>query len=358
MVSSLKNFPPRGNSPPRNQLIRRAVPPDLGIRRVYWAVLFTRAVVQHPAGPDPSSPAPTSLEKLHGEDVVAAAQYTNARHPERHRFRGHNPTAHTLAYLCFAGLVAETVARLTTGSGGLTHGRADSHSLDDTEKCHVVIAAPPLPFDQQSLVALYLPILSSLAWRYDPVHRTGAAHGRAPDARACPAATRDPRADRSGPRPPPSRVVAGRAALSDAQQRTASVGGDEPTSGLARFVARASMANFQTGAGRNCTTPARRRFLQTPAKKRGARVRVATRRRSLLPPDAGPARAWGLQFTRRCGCRGAQGCRETLRCRGRMETSGTRAIAARGVEDRTTKHSVAGSALCSTPAPRASRCRA
>jgi hypothetical protein len=34
------------------------------------------------------------------------------------------PTAHMLACLRFAGLVTETVARLTTGSGGLTPGRA------------------------------------------------------------------------------------------------------------------------------------------------------------------------------------------------------------------------------------------
>ncbi len=45
-------------------------------------------------------------------------------HPEWNSFRGRNPTALTLACLRFAGLVAETVARLTTGSGGLTPGRA------------------------------------------------------------------------------------------------------------------------------------------------------------------------------------------------------------------------------------------
>jgi hypothetical protein len=39
-------------------------------------------------------------------------------------FEAANPTAHTLACLRFASPVAGTVARLTTGSGGLTPGRA------------------------------------------------------------------------------------------------------------------------------------------------------------------------------------------------------------------------------------------
>jgi hypothetical protein len=45
---------------------------------------------------------------------------------DEYSFRGHVPTAHTLAYLRFADLVAETVARLATGSGGLTPDRAGS----------------------------------------------------------------------------------------------------------------------------------------------------------------------------------------------------------------------------------------
>ncbi len=36
----------------------------------YWAVLFVRAVVEHPAGYDPSSPL-LLFEKIHGEAVVA-----------------------------------------------------------------------------------------------------------------------------------------------------------------------------------------------------------------------------------------------------------------------------------------------
>ena len=47
----------------------------------YWAVLFVRAVVQHPAGLDHSSPLPLS-ERIHGETIVAFAKKQNARHPE------------------------------------------------------------------------------------------------------------------------------------------------------------------------------------------------------------------------------------------------------------------------------------
>ena len=75
---------------------------------------------------------------------------------DEYSFRGHGPTAHTLACLRFADLVTETVARLTTGSGGLTPGRADFASAGRHTKFHGVIADPPIPIDQQSLVALYV----------------------------------------------------------------------------------------------------------------------------------------------------------------------------------------------------------
>ena len=68
------------------------------------------------------------------------------------------PTAHTLACLRFAGLVTETVAKLATGSGGLTPGRAGFAPAGQQTKFHGVIANPPIPIDQQCLVALkYLP---------------------------------------------------------------------------------------------------------------------------------------------------------------------------------------------------------
>jgi len=38
----------------------------------YGVVLFVRAVVKHPAGPDPSSPL-LLFEKIHGEVIIAFA---------------------------------------------------------------------------------------------------------------------------------------------------------------------------------------------------------------------------------------------------------------------------------------------
>ncbi len=74
---------------------------------------------------DTTSPfAPTSLREdpRRGHHRLQGKQ--NPGHPERHSFRGRNSMAHTLVHLRFVGLVAETVARLTTGSGGLTPGWA------------------------------------------------------------------------------------------------------------------------------------------------------------------------------------------------------------------------------------------
>ena len=89
----------------------------------YWAVLFVRAVVKHPAGYDPSLPL-LLFEKIHGEAAIAFTENRTLGIRNEYSFRGHVPTAHTLACLRFADPVTETVARLTTGSGGLTPGRA------------------------------------------------------------------------------------------------------------------------------------------------------------------------------------------------------------------------------------------
>ena len=66
---------------------------------------------------------------------------TNARQPELALFRGHPPTAHMLACLRIADLVTEAVARLTTGSGGLTPGRTGFAPAGQQTKFHGVIAA-------------------------------------------------------------------------------------------------------------------------------------------------------------------------------------------------------------------------
>ncbi len=82
-----------------------------------------RAVVQHPAGLDPSSPL-LLFEKIYAEVAIAFAINRTLGIRDEYSFRGHLPTAHTLVCLRFADLVTGTVARLTTGSGGLTPGRA------------------------------------------------------------------------------------------------------------------------------------------------------------------------------------------------------------------------------------------
>ena len=110
-------------------------------------------MVQHPAERDLSSPL-LLCEKIYAEVAIAFAQNRTLGSRNNHSFRGHIPTAHTLACLRFAGLVTETVARLATGSGGLTLGRAGFAPAGQRTKFHGVIAIPPIPIDQQGLVAL------------------------------------------------------------------------------------------------------------------------------------------------------------------------------------------------------------
>jgi hypothetical protein len=85
-----------------------------------------------------------------------------------HSFRGHVLTAHTLACLRFADPVTEAVARLTTGSDGLTPSRAGFAPAGRQTKFQGDIALPPIPIDQQSLVALFL--LSAFADFNDRVY--------------------------------------------------------------------------------------------------------------------------------------------------------------------------------------------
>jgi len=119
----------------------------------YWTVLFVRAVVQHPAGYGPSSPL-LLFEKIYGEAAIAFRKFRPLGIRNEDSFRDHVPTARTLAYLRFAGLVTEAGARLATGSGGLTPRRAGFAPAGQKTKFHGAIAYPPIPIDQQSLVAL------------------------------------------------------------------------------------------------------------------------------------------------------------------------------------------------------------
>jgi len=98
--------------------------------------------------PNTIPPRPT-----YGEVVVAFRHFSTLGIRDEIDFEAANPTAHTLACLRFAGLVAETVARLATGSGGLPLAGRVSHPLDD-KRSFMKSSHPPFPFDQQCLVAL------------------------------------------------------------------------------------------------------------------------------------------------------------------------------------------------------------
>jgi hypothetical protein len=89
----------------------------------YWAILFIRAVVQHLAGYDSSSPL-LLFEKICGEVAIAFTKNRTLGIRDGIVFEAKSTTAHTLACLRFADLVTKIVARLTTDSGGLTPGRA------------------------------------------------------------------------------------------------------------------------------------------------------------------------------------------------------------------------------------------
>src|SRR6516162_3662806 len=61
--------------------------------------------------------------------------------------------ARTFACLRIAEAISGPVARLATGSGGLTLSRAGSHPLDDRQN-FMEASYPPVPIDSHCLVAL------------------------------------------------------------------------------------------------------------------------------------------------------------------------------------------------------------
>jgi hypothetical protein len=89
----------------------------------YWDILFMRAVVQHPAGCDPSSPL-LLFEKIYAEVAFAFAHNRTLDIRNDIAFEAKNPRpTRSRAYASPASL-PKTVARLATGSDGLTPGRA------------------------------------------------------------------------------------------------------------------------------------------------------------------------------------------------------------------------------------------
>jgi len=110
----------------------------------YWAVLFVRAVVEHPAGYDPSSPLPP-FGKIHGEAVVAFRENRTLGIRNDITFEAATPRlTRSCAYASPASLPGPA-QRLTTGSGGLTPGRAGFAPAGRQTKFHGAIAFLQFP---------------------------------------------------------------------------------------------------------------------------------------------------------------------------------------------------------------------
>ena len=112
-----------------------------------------RAVVPHPAGLDPSSPL-LLFEKIHGENAIAFRKFRplGIRNVIVFEATYPRPTC-SRAYASPASLPKPSQGSLPARAGSPLAGRV-SHPLDDESKFHGVIARPPIPIDQQSLVAL------------------------------------------------------------------------------------------------------------------------------------------------------------------------------------------------------------
>src|SRR4030095_12857301 len=77
------------------------------------------------------------------------------------------PMAHTFACLRIADHISGIVARLATGSGGLTLGRAGFAPAGRQTKFHEVIVSS-LPFDRHCLVALNFLSAEGTGYRNGP----------------------------------------------------------------------------------------------------------------------------------------------------------------------------------------------
>jgi hypothetical protein len=99
-----------------------------------WAVLFVRAMVEHPAGYGPHLAHLTerALEPSRNSAPWASGKMRG--------FGAAWPMAHTLACLRFAGPISEAVARLATDLGGLTLSRAGFAPAGRQTKLHEGIA--------------------------------------------------------------------------------------------------------------------------------------------------------------------------------------------------------------------------
>src|SRR5262245_24787602 len=103
----------------------------------YGTVLFVRAMVEHPA-----RYTPLLAPKTFPQGDVGAFEYNRTLGIRKdERFRGRMPLARTFVCLRIACRVSTTGARLATGSGGLTLGRAGFAPAGRHTKFHGDIAS-------------------------------------------------------------------------------------------------------------------------------------------------------------------------------------------------------------------------
>jgi hypothetical protein len=119
----------------------------------YWAVLFLRAVVQHPAGFVLASPL-LLFEKIHGENAIAFRKFRSLGIRKVIDFEATYPRpTRSCAYASPVSLPRPSPGSLPARAGSPLAGRV-SHPLDDVRNFMESFASPPIPIDQQSLVAL------------------------------------------------------------------------------------------------------------------------------------------------------------------------------------------------------------
>src|SRR5206468_8185648 len=101
----------------------------------YWTVLFVRAMVEHPAGYDPLLAHDTERPLSPSSNSAPWAS------GKSRGFGAACPMARTFACLRIADPISDAVARLATGSGGLTLGRAGFAPAGRQTKFHEGIAS-------------------------------------------------------------------------------------------------------------------------------------------------------------------------------------------------------------------------
>src|SRR5262245_26089177 len=114
-----------------------------------WTLLFVRALVEHPAGYEPL------LAHLTERLLWPSGNSAPWASGKMRGFGAACPMARTFACLRIADHISGIVARLATGSGGLTLGRAGFAPAGRRTKLHEVIVSS-FPFDPHCLVAPFI----------------------------------------------------------------------------------------------------------------------------------------------------------------------------------------------------------